>query len=578
MKLQDLSTLFARIQEDCKQIPILGTRLSESFKTKFEAYIHSEKAKGGYQSVTFGTEITCLISKNNKISYIPIPGFFFAHKLSEYYEAIMRYKKAIEEIIRLDDASEYKKNGTLSDDAANKIENSSLEPEEKEFIKRFLTNYSWWGGGKSVDRSDFYISSLMACGNLQAESQSAIAELAQMFAQNSDLKNAFLLHDTPFQPLQQIFYGAPGTGKSHTIDTNAHVAEAKLNNRVIRTTFHPDSDYSSFVGCYKPIMQRGCRENNVHYSFDELIHRLNTMKEDGKSHACHRFSALYWRSIEALNTKQRKDLIKICALTESMDTEVLKGVAAGREIYEKAEENISYTFVAQAFLKAYVKAWENLEKPVFLVIEEINRGNCAQVFGDMFQLLDRDDAGWSNYEIYPSEDIQKFLAETLSEVGLEMTAHGKKMKFPPNLFIWATMNTSDQSLFPMDSAFKRRWDWRYTPIADEEKGWKIKVNEHTYDWWAFLSAINLQIFELTKREDKQLGYFFAKADEGIISAERFVNKVLFYLYTDVFKDEDLPNCFQKAPAFTAYFTRTGIDEEKVDEILQALIPTENTEA
>ena len=100
------------------------------------------------------------------------------------------------------------------------------------------------------------------------------------------------------------------------------------------------------------------------------------------------------------------------------------------------------------------------------------------------------------------------------------------------------MNTSDQSLFPIDSAFKRRWDWVYMPIENAEKGWKIKVNGNEYDWYQFLEAINKEVFALTHSEDKQLGYFFAKAKGTTIDAETLVNKVYFYLWTDVFKDYD----------------------------------------
>ena len=119
------------------------------------------------------------------------------------------------------------------------------------------------------------------------------------------------------------------------------------------------------------------------------------------------------------------------------------------------------------------------------------------------------------------------------------------MKLPNNLYIWATMNTSDQSLFPIDSAFKRRWDWKYIKIKkgiDKNNGkeldWKIKVGEdNSYDWWEFLNHINNKIARMTSSADKQLGYFFCLADgKGEISADTFVNKVAFYLWNDVFKD------------------------------------------
>lgn len=274
-------------------------------------------------------------------------------------------------------------------------------------------------------------------------------------------------------PLQQIYYGAPGTGKSHEI--KEQTAEAEEQGRVFRTTFHPDSDYSTFVGCYKPTISQKAVRNVAG----------DVVKRDGK---------------------------------------------------EVFEDYISYQFVPQAFTNAYVKAWKSPNDPVFLIIEEINRGNCAQIFGDLFQLLDRGDDGVSDYPIKADTDLCQYLEKELGEDGSKGIKDGK-LCLPANLHIWATMNTSDQSLFPIDSAFKRRWDWHYTPICNANKGWKVEANGNQYDWWDFLQKINERIERATSSEDKQLGYFFCKADgNGVISAEKFVSKVIFYLWNDVFKD------------------------------------------
>ena len=262
-------------------------------------------------------------------------------------------------------------------------------------------------------------------------------------------------------PLQLIYFGAPGTSKSTTIKREVGACSQH------RITFHPDTDYSNFVGCYKPT-----KDTNGH--------------------------------------------------------------------------DITYEFVAQTFVKAYIEAWKKLaddnqeEKRVFLIIEEINRGNCAQIFGDLFQLLDRDDNGYSDYSIEPDADLQRFLEKEFDgSTGVpEAIAKGSVMQLPPNLFIWATMNTSDQSLFPIDSAFKRRWEWKYLPIKNDGKGHIIRVDDtHAYDWWEFLNAVNNRIEKLTEQEDKQLGYWFAKPNKGVdITVDRFVSKVVFYLWNDVFKD------------------------------------------
>lgn len=296
--------------------------------------------------------------------------------------------------------------------------------------------------------------------------------------------------------LQQIYYGAPGTGKSKAIK------DLTFGEDVIRTTFHPDSDYASFVGTYKPI----------------------TEEVD--------FRDCYGKKVIDDETK-----------------EVVK------------EERIAYKFIPQAFLEAYVKAWKKLGsgKKQYLIIEEINRGNCAQIFGDLFQLLDRNEYGFSDYPIVADKDMQEYLEKEFE--GWEITnkdeinqlygeanmvnliMKGERLVLPSNLYIWATMNTSDQSLFPIDSAFKRRWDWKYVPIRegrDKETNaplnWYINTGDKQYDWWSFISQVNKLIGSLTNSEDKKLGYFFCKAKDGEIDADLFVSKVIFYLWNDVFKD------------------------------------------
>ncbi len=316
--------------------------------------------------------------------------------------------------------------------------------------------------------------------------------------------------ENPSTSLQQIFYGAPGTGKSYTIQQRAP------QEATIRTTFHPDSDYSTFVGAYKPTM---CKTGEVN--------------------------------------------------------------AVGKD-----EEKISYRFVPQAFLKAYIKAWKNYPKSQYLVIEEINRGNCAQIFGDLFQLLDRGESGFSEYPIDADDDIRQYI----SEQGLELNGcdlpdtvkdaviKGEKLILPSNLYVWATMNTSDQSLFPIDSAFKRRWDWVYVPIANvPDKDWKIKVGDALYDWWTFVDKINGKIQVATESQDKKLGYFFAKADKsGLISTQNFVGKVLFYLWNDVFRDyplegDDLLQDGEHTFVFEDFFNEDGsVNIQKVKKLLSNL--------
>ncbi|MEA1973296.1 MAG: AAA family ATPase, partial [Candidatus Cloacimonadota bacterium] len=204
-------------------------------------------------------------------------------------------------------------------------------------------------------------------------------------------------------------------------------------------------------------------------------------------------------------------------------------------------DDIVYKFVPQIFTKIYIEAWRNPTEHYYLQIEEINRGNCAEIFGDLFQLLDRDSDGSSKYDVDANEELLKYLTEKLGEAH-DGIVDGK-IKIPKNLSIIATMNTSDQSLFPMDSAFKRRWDWEYMKIDYDcaASSFIIKLNNgNSYEWLKFLKAVNKLIFKSTGSPDKQIGNWFINATDtrGIINEKTFINKVLFYLWNDVFKDEE----------------------------------------
>lgn len=339
--------------------------------------------------------------------------------------------------------------------------------------------------------------------------------------------------------LQQIYYGAPGTGKSKTIK------DLTFGESVIRTTFHPDSDYDSFVGTYKPITE------------EVVLRDCNGKK-----------------------------------VIDEETNEVVK------------EERIAYKFIPQAFLEAYVEAWKKLgsSKKQYLIIEEINRGNCAQIFGDLFQLLDRNEYGFSDYPIVADKDMQKYLEKEFA--GWEITnkdeinqlygeanmvnliMKGERLVLPSNLYIWATMNTSDQSLFPIDSAFKRRWDWKYVPIRegrDKETNaplnWYINTGDKQYKWWSFISKVNELIGSLTNSEDKKLGYFFCKAKDGEIDADLFVSKVISYLWNDVFKDygfddKDFQDEEGKILSFDRFYEdkngKTNVDITIVEQFLENL--------
>ena len=254
--------------------------------------------------------------------------------------------------------------------------------------------------------------------------------------------------------IQTIYYGCPGTGKSHQVkDLTEGLDDEKIikfddgTTNVFRTTFHPDYDYATFVGCYKPV---------------------------------------------------------------------------------KVNDKLDYKFVPQVFTNAYVTAKKHPETPIYLIIEEINRGNCAQIFGDLFQLLDREN-GESKFPIDAEEELMKYLRDEA-----QLTDY-IKIKLPANFNIYATMNTSDQSLFPMDSAFKRRWEMKYIKInyAHPDANYTFTVGSQDYHWLEYLPCFNDKITLATDSEDKQMGEFFIRSN---MTATEFKNKVMFYLWNDVCKD------------------------------------------
>ena len=603
----------------------IDIRLPKSFKELITQFDNDNITYNEFSFVVQRTSEGKIVAPNQ---WLYIAAFYssFYKELLAYKEELYNYllpkynnkKNALEEPI---------KNCFGNFENAQSLLEDYPDGQNKDFLIRFLSDYKWWGGAKTIDRSDFCASAILSSAGLVNAAQGYVADICKFLAKNSEAENILLtasiseadnytttaqeellrqlsaatflrkalkivdtddpnlsklealdkyketnkqlkingfnlwrkkdelplrlddvyqdleisynsqmyvmyLEWTPADmerlffpvfnmaydglfkmgkdgneyvlyklsqsrktekgPLQQIFYGAPGTGKSDTIyETTKDLPQ----ERVYRTTFHPDSDYSTFVGCYKPIMKR-------QYRYDGKV------------------KAKYYEDDDLAEAK-KDDII--------------------------VDKVIQYNFIPQAFTNAYIKAWQTAE-PVYLIIEEINRGNCAQIFGDLFQLLDRDENGYSKYPINADTDLKNFLAEKFADscrddIKKEIK-EGYKLRLPNNLYIWATMNTSDQSLFPIDSAFKRRWDWKYIKIkkginkeTKKELDWKIKVGDDSYDWWEFLKAINYKIDKMTSSADKQLGYFFCLADRnGDISADTFVNKVAFYLWNDVFKD------------------------------------------
>ena len=266
----------------------------------------------------------------------------------------------------------------------------------------------------------------------------------------------------------KIYYGAPGTGKSHKVQ------DMIGNEKSFFCMFHEEYSYFDFLGQYKPVM----------YKIDNGNRNTKTYNE-------------------------KNELV---------------------EMYNEKEPLIVYDFIPGIFLKAYLEAKKTDEK-VFLVIEEINRGDCSAIFGDLFQLLDRNEFGESKYSINTSNEVSAFLKNN----GVD---NYNELKIPSNLHIISTMNTSDQSLFNMDSAFKRRWDMFFVDIDYNEKNLlDVKIENTSIKWLDFLEKLNDLITETLESENKCLGQWFVKPQNRIISESQLKNKIIHYLYFDVFHNE-----------------------------------------
>lgn len=313
-------------------------------------------------------------------------------------------------------------------------------------------------------------------------------------------------------PLQKIIFGSPGTGKSHRIDAEIipkvlKIDAGKTPENIIKAVFHPEYTYSDFIGKLLPITRGG----KVEYNFYEG-HFLRALGQAYKN-------------------------------------------------YIKAHDKQGNLFEGASI--------DN----VVLVIDEINRGNSSSIFGSIFQLLDRDDSGWSSYSINingvafikileligvnfsydsrgevdeyklrPHDGVKKL--ETLQEKinFLRFDLINKTIKIPPNLSIVATMNTSDSSIYYMDSAFKRRWDWEFIDINSKIVSSEGVAFKSDVEWINFLERLN-EFIRSNHRyirgiEDKQIGRYFIKGfpiDKSVVQG-----KLMFFLWDSVFSRDKKP--------------------------------------
>lgn len=359
----------------------------------------------------------------------------------------------------------------------------------------------------------------------------------------------------------RIFFGAPGTGKSYLLEeqrkeyfTNPECYE--------RVTFHPDYSYANFVGTYKPVM---IEHKGFEYK-DEKQKKIISILTDKTKTAQEKYDLLY-KDFQESSLTRLPILVGIYSdgpfktkkvdetfTNNNNDVERNHGRAIrpylNLNFDDEIRSEISYEYVPGPFMRIYVEALKNPDKLYLLAIEEINRANVAAVFGDVFQLLDRDDDGNSMYPIHASEDMRRYLAK---ELGGDPKQYSS-IRIPSNMYIWATMNSADQGVFPMDTAFKRRWEFEYIGINTSEQQmshYNVQLgkgeNAKIINWNELRKAINEELVSMNINEDKLMGPFFlsdkimrtlaAGPDNNYTFIQAFKNKVLMYLFDDAAKQK-----------------------------------------
>lgn len=386
---------------------------------------------------------------------------------------------------------------------------------------------------------------------------------------------------SPF-PRNRILFGAPGTGKSYTINQERKELIGEENETDYeRVTFHPDYSYANFVGTYKPVMVEGqvdaLADPDTKYVLSILTDKSRTAQE--------KYDLLYDRFKDegltrlpvllGLYTDESFKIRKQDGSDAAGDNSIEKNHGRAIRKYvnlitgKEKPSDIAYEYVPGPFMRVYVNALKSARianpKPFLLIIEEINRANVAAVFGDVFQLLDRGDDEVSEYPIQASEDIKAYLAK---ELGGNPENYAK-IRIPDNMFIWATMNSADQGVFPMDTAFKRRWDFTYLGIDDSDEKIRGKYvyladdKSQKVEWNKLRKAINHFLAKEKINEDKQLGpYFISRSivvptDGDEIDRDHFIrvfkNKVIMYLFEDAAKQKRaklFEGCFQDSTRYS----------------------------
>lgn len=475
--------------------------LSAEFKETYGACLRRDR-----QDVDFTAHTAVITTSGNLKMYIPNQWFRAAAYTTQFIQVFNQYKQLLDDILTVDyptasGKKEYIKQLKESDDTAfsEAFRNRLLallpdhvQAEEvnatADLLTQFATNYEWWFGNKTIDRGDSYVSPVLSLLGVVNVSQNYIADISYKFATEPDLSNIVnqmidenetidAEDEVDINPVPQVDQTRMTGGINEIVYGAPGTGKSKYledtyarTTRSIRVVFHPEYTVFDFVGAYKPVP--------IYKEADTQYRTVNG---------------------EVLNT---------------------------------GEPCIDYRFIPGPFIKCLVKACLNPTHMYTLIIEEINRANTAAVFGEIFQLLDRDVDGTSEFSIVPSEELKQYL---LSIDGMEeFVSDG--IRIPSNLNLVATMNSADQGVMPMDSAFKRRWSFKYVRINIEgavHEEAPLRYAGQEVLWGRLVKAINSKLISLGLNEDRLIGPYFIKPEE--IGRRSATDKLLLYLWDDVLR-------------------------------------------
>ncbi|MDR6733474.1 AAA family ATPase [Sphingobacterium sp. 2149] len=555
--------------------------LSEDFKKEFRRKLPNSRL------IFF--RHTCVDYTSQGLSIvIPNQWFIIASIFTDYLRALVEYKNIVNDFGFTKDKITNFRNNRSIDDESLEIIKKGLDDNDSELIIKFLTDYDWWFGSKTVDRGDFFVSSILTLASVVHITQGHIAQLCVLLVENKDLIP--LLETTvsaAVQPSKELENSTDATLQRFAdwlVEQSSHNYFNKSLDKTIAGIKQYREKYIESFGSDLFDIDFDNLEDTIELIRENVYDKSSKFWDYSDNTSSHQPKAIlgdknYLRFLKEYNpvTNAGAEIVKgynkiffgapgtgksysiakkLQGVSEFQiervifhpDYDYSSFVGGYKPVTEKDEDGkdvVKYKFVPQVFTNIFEKAHRNPNKNFYLVIEEINRGNCAEIFGDIFQLLDRN----PDYAITPSEELHKYLKERDENARNKVLKNGK-MTMPGNLIILATMNTSDQSLFPMDSAFKRRWEWEYvrikSPINEEDLScpsfsYRVKLEDGKYfKWMDFVANVNKHILQNPSLgDDKCIGNFFVKPDKGnIISLHTLINKVIFYLWNDVFKDEE----------------------------------------